>query len=101
MIGIPSGYDWYDGSKLDGRKSVKTRQPRRSQRWRHIGGRRVRVMKKLDQSKVEYIVAEKRRGTKNHTIAESMGIVGASRIRQRMQVFRHPRPRLHAANRKV
>ena len=31
-------------------------------------------MKKLDQSKVEYIVAEKRKGTKNHAIAESMGI---------------------------
>ena len=74
MIDIPSGYDWYDGSKLDDRKSVKTRRPRRSQRWRHIGCRRVRVMKKLDQSKVEYIVAEKRKGTKNHTIAESMGI---------------------------
>ena len=31
-------------------------------------------MKKLDQSTVEYIVAEKRKGTKNHAIAESMGI---------------------------
>ena len=31
-------------------------------------------MKKLDQSKVEYIVAEKRKGTKNHVIAESMVI---------------------------
>ena len=31
-------------------------------------------MKKLDQSKVEYIVAEKRKGTKNAIIAESMGI---------------------------
>ena len=34
----------------------------------------MRVMKKLDQSKVEYIVAEKRKGTKNTIIAESMGI---------------------------
>ena len=34
----------------------------------------MRVMKKLDQSKVEYIVAEKRKGTKNVIIAESMGI---------------------------
>ena len=31
-------------------------------------------MKKSDQSKVEYIVAEKRKGTKNVIIAESMGI---------------------------
>ena len=40
----------------------------------HIGDRRVRVMKKLDQSKVEYIVAEKRKGTRNYIIAETMGI---------------------------
>ena len=45
MIDIPSGYDWYDGSKPDDQKNVKTRRPRRSQRWRHIGGRRVRIMK--------------------------------------------------------
>lgn len=31
-------------------------------------------MKKLDQSKVEYILAEKRKGTKNAVIAENMGI---------------------------
>ncbi len=31
-------------------------------------------MRKLDQSKVEYIVAEKRKGTKNGIIAESMDI---------------------------
>ena len=74
MIDIPSGYDWYDGSKVDDLKNVEARRPRRSQRWRHIGDRRVRVMKKLDQSKVEYIVAEKRKGTKNHAISESMGI---------------------------
>ena len=32
------------------------------------------MMKKLDQSKVEYIVAEKRKGTKNGIIADAMGI---------------------------
>ena len=74
MIDMPSGYDWYDGSRLGGRKGTGPRRPRRSPRWRHIGGRRVRVMKKLDQSKVEYIVAEKRKGTKNSIIAESMDI---------------------------
>ena len=31
-------------------------------------------MKKLDQSKVEYIMAEKRKGTKNQIIAEAMSI---------------------------
>ena len=74
MIDMPSGFDWYDGAKKGGRRPDPPRRPRRSQRWRHIGGRRVRVMKKLDQSKVEYIVAEKRKGTKNHTIADAMGI---------------------------
>ena len=73
MIDLPSGYDWYDGTRMGDRKHAR-RRPRRSKRWRHIGGRRVRVMKKLDQSKVEYIVAEKRKGTKNRIIAESMGI---------------------------
>lgn len=74
MIDMPSEYDWYDGSRLGGRKEAGPRRPRRSRRWRHIGGRRVRVMKKLDQSKVEYIVAEKRKGTKNRIMAVSMGI---------------------------
>ena len=32
MIGIPSGYDWYDGSKLDDQINSKTRRPRRSRR---------------------------------------------------------------------
>ena len=74
MIHIPSGYNWDDGSKVDDRKESKARRPRRSPRWRYIGGRRVRVMKKLDQSKVEYIVDEKRKGTKNAIIAGAMGI---------------------------
>ena len=74
MIDMPSGFDWYDGTRRRGRRMGVQRLPQRSQRWRHIGGRRVRVMKKLDQSKVEYIVAEKRKGTKNGIIAESMDI---------------------------
>ena len=41
-------------------------------------------MKKLDQSKVEYIVAEKRKGSKNATMAEAMGIS----VRVRVQVYR-------------
>ena len=71
---MPSGYDWYDGTRTGARKAAGTRLPRRSKRWRHIGTRRVRVMKKLDQSKVEYIVAEKRKGTKNRIIAEAMNV---------------------------
>ena len=31
-------------------------------------------MKKPDQSKVEYTVAEKRKGTKNQTVAEAMNV---------------------------
>ena len=38
--------------------------------WRQAGAHH----EKLDQSKVEYIVAEKRKGTRNHAIAESMAI---------------------------
>ena len=38
--------------------------------WRPAGA----SYEKLDQSKVEYIVAEKRKGTKNAIIAETMGI---------------------------
>ena len=44
MIDMPSGFDWYDGSKRSGRRMGAQRLPQRSQRWRHIGGRRVRVM---------------------------------------------------------
>ena len=75
MIDMPSGYDWYDGSKLGGQKGIRSRRSRRSQRWCHIRSRWVRVMKKLDQSKVEYIAAEKRKGTKNGIMAESMDMI--------------------------
>ena len=71
---MPSGYDWYDGPRGRGRKGAGVRRPRRSRRWRRILGRQVRVMKKLDQSKVEYIAAEKRKGSKNATIAGTVGI---------------------------
>ena len=36
---------------------------RRSKSWHHIGRWRVRVMKKLDKSKVEWIIREKLKGT--------------------------------------
>ena len=71
---MPSGYDWYGGTQTGARKAVGTQRPRRSRRWRHIGTRRVRVMKKLGQSKVEYMAAEKRKGTKNQIIAEAMNV---------------------------
>ena len=59
---------------LTGNRSVCVRRLRRSKSWRHIGKRRVRVMKKLDQSKVEWIIREKRKGTHNRKIAEAPGI---------------------------
>ena len=71
---MPSGYDWYDGTQTGARKAAGTRLPRRSKRWRHIGTRRVRVVKKLDLSKVEHMAAEKRKGAKNQIIAASMNI---------------------------
>ena len=46
----------------------------RSIKWRHIGRRRVRLMKKLDESKVKRIIREKRKGTPNCTIAKEAGI---------------------------
>ena len=65
MINTPSGCDWYDGSKMDNQKIVKARLPRSSQRRRHIGGRRVRDMKKTDQSRA-CDIQEKVRRTQDH-----------------------------------
>ena len=74
MLDIPSGF-YGDDSKSASKKAAVGRRPRRSPLWHHIGGRRVRVMKKLDQPKVEYIIAEKRKGTKNAYIAKTMHII--------------------------
>ena len=73
MLDIPSGFH-EDDSRPTSKKGLTENRSRRSIRWRNIGDRHVRVMKKLDQSKVEYIIAEKRKGTKNVIIVESMGI---------------------------
>ncbi len=59
---------------LTGREGVGVRRWKRSKLWRHIGKRRVRVMKKLDQSKVERIIREKRKGGNNKVIAEEAGV---------------------------
>ena len=59
---------------LTGREGVGVRRWKRSKLWRHIGRRRVRVMKKLDQSKVERIIREKRKGGNNKAIAEEAGV---------------------------
>ena len=59
---------------LTGNHGVCVRRWRRSKSWRHIGGQRVRVMKKLDKSKVEWIIREKRKGTHNRKIAETAGV---------------------------
>ena len=50
------------------------RRRRRSAVWRHMGRRRVRVMKKIDRSKVEWIIQEKRKDSRNKEIAASMGV---------------------------
>ena len=59
---------------LIGNGGVWVRRWRRSKSWHHIGRRGVRVMKKLNPSKVEWIVREKRKNTRNKEIAEKMGI---------------------------
>ena len=45
----------------------------RSETWRHIGKRRVRVVRKRDIAKVEWIIDQKRR-VKNAEIADAQGI---------------------------
>ena len=48
---------------------------KRTQRWRHIGRRRIRVVRKLDESKVKWIILQKKAGkTTNRQIADTMGI---------------------------
>ena len=48
---------------------------KRTQGWRHIGRRRIRVMRKLDESKVKWIILQKKAGkTANRQIADTMGI---------------------------
>ena len=59
---------------LTGNHGVWVRRLRRSKSWRHIGSRRVRRMRKLDSSKVEWILREKRKGTPNGRIAETAGV---------------------------
>ena len=59
---------------ITGNGGVWVRQGIRSAVWRHIGRRRVRVMKKLDQSKVEWIIKEKRKNAHNKEIAASMNV---------------------------
>ncbi len=62
------------------RVEIKVRGYVRSlrKRWRHIGRRRVRVMHKLDESKVDWIVRRKREG--KMTTAEIAAAIGVSSI---------------------
>ena len=47
----------------------------RAERWRHIGRHRIRVMKKLDESKVNWIIKKKREGSMTAIqIAESTNV---------------------------
>ena len=68
------GCDWHDGAETGSRKDVETRCPQRSKRWRLYWNPQGARDEKLDQSKVEYIVVEKRKGIKNQIIAEVMNI---------------------------
>ena len=43
-------------------------------RWRHIGRRYLRIMRKLDESKINWIINQKKKGTTNRIIAGSMDI---------------------------
>ena len=40
--------------------------------WRHIGSRRIQVMKKLDESKVKWIILQKQKGETTSSIADIM-----------------------------
>ncbi len=47
---------------------------RRRPKRRYIGKRKVRVMAKLDESKVRYILSQRRKGVPTGEIAETMGV---------------------------
>ena len=48
----------------------------RAEQWRHIGRHRIRVMKKLDESKVNWIIKKKREGSMTAIqIVESMNVL--------------------------
>ena len=55
-------------------KGVGVRRRSRSKTWRNIGSRRVRMMAKLDQAKVEWIVRERCKGTSSAEIARHMKV---------------------------
>ena len=42
--------------------------------WRHMGSRRIRMMKKLDESKVKWIILQKQNGETTSSIAKTMNI---------------------------
>ena len=42
--------------------------------WRYIGSRRIWMMKKLDESKVKWIILQKRNGETTSSIAETMNV---------------------------
>ena len=60
-----------EGVWVRGKGGARSARRRRSPRWRYIGIQRFRIVGKLDQSVVEWIVREKRKGVKNAVIAET------------------------------
>ncbi len=60
----------------------------KTNRWRWIGAVRIRVMAKLDESKVRWIVRECKKGTRRAEIAEQMEIT-ESWVKQLYSRYRH------------
>lgn len=54
--------------------AVRRTAIRLKKQWRHIGHRHLRIMRKLDQSKIDWIIRQKGKGTPNRDIARAMDI---------------------------
>ena len=61
---------WVSTRTQKGRNRIQ----RRKKRWRYIGSRRVWIVRKLDESQVKWMLGEKRKGTCNKKIAETMNV---------------------------
>ena len=65
---------------------------RRRHRFKHVGDRRVRLMRKLDEDKVRWIIREKRKGElTGRQIAETMGVSDIW-VKKLWARYRHAKP---------
>ncbi len=62
-----------EGVGIGNQKRCYTGPYQKRTKYRYIKSRRVVIVRKLDVAKVEWILVEKRKGTKNQIIADSMG----------------------------